>query len=233
LIYTEFTYNNSIQASTGYSPFKLLYGQDATTPSAITSRQELSQVPAAQDLITNMQDYVRIAKEQLSKAHEHQALYANKYRRDEVFQEGDQVLLSTVNLHLASQAKQPTRKFLPRFVGPYRIMKQISPVAYELELPATWRIHPVFYISLLKRHTKSDTFKDRQEPPPDPVLVEDHAEYEVEKVLDKRKRYNRTEYLVKWQGYPDYDSTWESVVNLRNARQAVEDFEKTQQGGQQ
>ena len=138
------------------------------------------------------------------------------------------MLLSTVNLHLASQAKQPTRKFLPRFVGPYQIKKQVSPVAYELELPVNWRIYPVFHVSLLKRYKTSDIFNNRQEPP-EPVLVEDHVEYEVKKVLDKRKRYNRTEYLVKWQGYPDYDSTWEPITNLANAKQAIEDFEITQQ----
>lgn len=28
--------------------------------------------------------------------------------------------------------------------------------------------------------------------------------YPVEKILDKRKRLNRVEYLVKWKGYSKY-----------------------------
>jgi hypothetical protein len=148
--------------------------------------------------------------------------------RDVSFKVGDQVLLSTTNLHLASQSKQPSRKFQPRFVGPYPVIQQVSPVAYKLELPVTWRIHPVFHVSLLKKYNQSDKFENRQATPPDPVLVEEHQEYEVESILDKRRWYNRAEYLVKWKGYPVYDSTWEPLTNLANAQQAVEDFEKLQ-----
>ena len=82
-------------------------------------------------------------------------------------------------------------------------------------------------MSLLKRYNQSDKFENRQPTPPDPVLVQDHPEYEVETILDKRRRYNREEYLVKWLGYPVYDSTWEPLANLANARQAVDDFEKS------
>ncbi|WMV08143.1 hypothetical protein MTR67_001528 [Solanum verrucosum] len=40
----------------------------------------------------------------------------------------------------------------PRYVGPYRIFKRVSKVAYELELAAKLAaIHPVFHIILLKR----------------------------------------------------------------------------------
>ena len=32
-------------------------------------------------------------------------------------------------------------------------------------------------------------------------------EYQVEAILDKRIRGNRTQYLLKWKGYPNEDNT--------------------------
>ena len=31
----------------------------------------------------------------------------------------------------------------------------------------------------------------------------EEEEYTVEKILDKRIRSNKTEYLIKWEGFPD------------------------------
>jgi len=51
-------------------------------------------------------------------------------------------------------------------------------------------------------------------------------EYEVEKILSKRKRYGKVEYLVQWKGYMVEEDTWEKEGNLGNAREAVEDYER-------
>jgi len=53
-------------------------------------------------------------------------------------------------------------------------------------------------------------------------------EYEVEKVLDKRvKKGGQVEYMVKWRGYDDPDdNTWEPADNLKEAKPAIDRFEK-------
>ena len=55
-------------------------------------------------------------------------------------------------------------------------------------------------------------------------------DYCVEKVTDKRILKNgMIEYLLKWKGYRDEDSTWEPKENL-NCKKLIEDFEREQSG---
>jgi hypothetical protein len=36
---------------------------------------------------------------------------------------------------------------------------------------------------------------------------------------------NRIEYLVKWVGYPNYDASWEPLVNLSHAQESIARYE--------
>ena len=52
--------------------------------------------------------------------------------------------------------------------------------------------------------------------------------FEVEKILDKRKKGKRTEYLVQWVNFDDpRENTWEPADILREAEDvAIKRFEK-------
>ena len=48
-------------------------------------------------------------------------------------------------------------KLAPKFCGPFEILAQIGPVAYQLALRANLIIHNVFHISLLKIYIHDPT----------------------------------------------------------------------------
>ena len=109
------------------------------------------------------------------------------------------------------------------WVGPFKIAKVISPVAYGLDLPPAWRVHPVFHVSNLKRFKRSEEF-EREEQPPPPVMVEGEEEYEVEAILRHKGKGARRLYLVMWKGYPITEASWEPESHLRNAPLILEDY---------
>ncbi|KAG4038549.1 hypothetical protein PC123_g25889 [Phytophthora cactorum] len=52
---------------------------------------------------------------------------------------------------------------------------------------------------------------------PPPALLDEHGElhYHVERLMARRRRQGRTQYLVKWRGYRHSHNSWEFEVPLR------------------
>ena len=55
--------------------------------------------------------------------------------------------------------------------------------------------------------------------------VEGIEEWEVEKILFKKKIRGVEKYLVWWKGFIAERDTWERKENLKNAEEALEEFE--------
>ena len=190
------------------TPFQLNHGRDPWNP--YTSLTHIpDQVPAAAQFMESLLTNIKIAKDTLELAKANQEHNANKSHRDLEFNIGDQVLLNSNHVNLASQALRPSKKLQHRFIGPYPIIAKISAVAYKLELPADLRIHPVFHISLLRPYQAPTSVEYRPSliSPLPAITINDHLKYEVDYILDDRTHLHHREFLVKWVGYPEHDAT--------------------------
>jgi hypothetical protein len=164
-----------------------------------------------------------LLKSEIKKAQDRYKHYSDRNRIESPkLEEGDKVYLSARNI----KTTRPTRKFSERRLGPFTILKKISDVAFKLKLPREFnQLHPVFHISLLEKTYDSQQTNRHNDPPP-PVEIEGELEYEVEEILDMRKRRNQIQYLVKWKGYEgtEEERTWEPVKNLENAKDLIEKY---------
>ena len=85
------------------------------------------------------------------------------------------------------------------------------------------KVHPIFHVSLLEPYRES-SFLGRMQSPPPSIKIENHEEYEVDKILDSRRRWGKLEYFVHWSGYDINEQTWKSAENLANAPEKVQEF---------
>ena len=63
------------------------------------------------------------------------------------------------------------------------ILKQISPVTYQLQLPQSFKIHNIFHVDLLIPYYETEEHgANYLQPPPD--LIDGEEEYEVESIIN-------------------------------------------------
>ena len=86
------------------------------------------------------------------------------------------------------------------------------------------RIHPVVNVSQIVWYMEQVKGQKKEEGKP--IEVEGVEEWEVEKILNKRKIRGVEKYLVQWKGFTVEGDTWERKKDLKNAGEALEEFKE-------
>ncbi|GJX08323.1 putative reverse transcriptase domain-containing protein [Tanacetum coccineum] len=145
----EFSYNNSYYASIKAAPFEALYVQKCRLPVCWAKVRDV-QLTGPEIIHETTEKIVRI-RQRLQAVRDRQRSYANVRQKPLEFQVGDRVMLKVSPrkcvIHFGKRGK-----LNPQYIGPFKILKRIGPVAYKLELPEELiNIHSTFYVSSLKK----------------------------------------------------------------------------------
>ena len=128
----------------------------------------------------------------LKKTQEKMKRYTDRSRKEtEKWKKGDRVLLSTKDLVFK---ERPVRKLMERYIGPYVIEEIVSTNAVKLQLLSSMRIHLVVNVSQIVHY--KEQVKGQKKEEGKPIEVEGVEEWEVEKILNKRKISGVEKYLV-------------------------------------
>jgi hypothetical protein len=223
----EVAYNDSVNASTGYTPYFLCSGTNPILPLSLYSEPTLKPAATADKAVSN---YVKLihkdiaaAREAMLKAQANTIKYANRSRREWIFTVGDLVLLSeghfkdSTHGNLA-QAEGSTKKLNAIFRGPFKIKELISDVSCRLELPAYMKgTHNAFHVSRLRPYLTTDAFPGRAArlAPPEPTMEDLEQHFDIEEFCGHRltgRGGMHMQILVQYKGY--HEKEWQFCLDL-------------------
>ncbi|XP_058876949.1 uncharacterized protein LOC131731694 [Acipenser ruthenus] len=136
------------QASTGFSPFELLFGRQ---PRGLLDvlREAWEAEPARGDsvaeYVTQLRDRLgkmsQLVQEHLRKEQSQQERQYNQGARAREFKEGDRVLVLVPS---------DPHKFVAKWQGPVEIVEKVGPVNYKVHQPGKRKTHQIYHVNLLK-----------------------------------------------------------------------------------
>jgi hypothetical protein len=212
----EFAHNARVHEATKRTPFQVIYGTD---PIGIPTALPRYTAPAAED---KAKELIRIRQETLSARELARRVMEQRSQIKipaPLFKD-QRVWLNTTNIKLPY-----TRKLKPKREGPFKVLDQLGKYTYRIELPKTWKIHPVFDRWYLTPYIETDEYGENYPQPP-PDIIDGHQEYEIEQILKQMGKGRTLRYYVKWKGYSTQDNSWVKAVDLTNADELLEEFKK-------
>lgn len=149
LPYLLFAYREVPQASTGFSPFELLYGRQVRGPlDVLRETWEGPATPQSQSILAHvlkmrdkMEEMAEIVRVNMEQAQSQQKGWYDKAARQRNLKPGQKVLL------LLPTSEQ---KLLARWQGPYEVVQKMGPATYEINLPGKRKPTQIFHVNLLK-----------------------------------------------------------------------------------
>lgn len=195
---------NNRPRGNGPSPFFATHGHNVSPIQEVTEHaapgSAVAQAEELVDKLREVQDWISAAT---ASRQERMKNYADGQREaTEQFRIGDSVWLDMRHISQGRRSKK-----LSWLHQPYKITKEVSPMVYELDVPAG--IHNQFHVELLRKvaddpHPSQDTHSQ----PPEPIVDETGSLlYFVDEILCATSIKGERYALVKWSGYDEPEFT--------------------------
>ncbi|KAL1268389.1 hypothetical protein QQF64_033752 [Cirrhinus molitorella] len=127
----RFALNSAIQETTGLSPAELQLFRKLQGPmDKLLHGHNLTPDAVSYDVVHHLHQLHMQAKESSEKAKKRQLRNYNKKRRDLTFKSKDRVWLR--NFPQSSAKHKFSAKLAPKWKGPYRVLKQLGPINYQI-----------------------------------------------------------------------------------------------------
>ena len=223
----EFAYNSAVHAVTGVAPFVAELARMPLMPvSLLVPGGDTPPSPKA------LREHV---KELTTKLHEvRKTILANDERvvesrnlspvgSDEPWSllPGDEVLVHAPYL----PTNVEYRKHFMAWKGPFVVVKEIAPDAFELAGMEAG-VPTAYHRSKLRRYLRQDEGQQRLSPSPAPLkIIDGMVEYEVGNVIDHREVRGKRQYLLQWKGTPE--TSWEWEINLSGCLELLKQYLQT------
>ncbi|KAK9740067.1 hypothetical protein RND81_03G008800 [Saponaria officinalis] len=113
-----------------------------------------------------------------------------------------------------------------KYEGPFPVERRVGNVSYQLGLPQRLKIHPVFHVSRLKAYhaDKEDTSRGESRRAPTAMITS--FDKRIDEILTDRGRPPNREFLIKWLGLPESETTWEKEADLWQFEKMIEEYDQ-------
>ncbi|KAK8951621.1 hypothetical protein KSP39_PZI004098 [Platanthera zijinensis] len=154
----EFAYNSSVNRSTGRSPFQVVSGYDPRkSVDLVPIPSEARPSESAESFTRHLHELHESVRRKINLSNEHYKEQADKHKRDKNFLVGEQVM---VRVRAERLPHGSAKKLSARRMGPYSVLKRIGSNAYELDIPTSMGIHPVFNVEDLTSYFAPHEYLD-------------------------------------------------------------------------
>jgi RNase H-like domain found in reverse transcriptase/Reverse transcriptase (RNA-dependent DNA polymerase)/Integrase zinc binding domain/Chromo (CHRromatin Organisation MOdifier) domain len=208
----QFAANDARNATTGESPMLITCGYERTIGD---KEKETGETTKWVERMKNIHRQVKLDIDWQEA--ETKKYYDRKRSKAEELNVNDRVYLrrrTTGEKTYNIRTERTATKLDAVKLGPFIVEEIQAHDNVKLRLPERMRVHPVFHRSLLVKTNNPEFDGD--------VACE---EYEVDRLINKRKVEGVTEYLVRWKGFTEEDDSWEPTKNL-HCPDLVKEFEK-------